>query len=915
VEHFALKTRSITTAVISICTDFHLHGVKFLRGRRSCKASRRCTPDDAHLTMQALIIRVVDFCVRHAGAVLVAAAVLAIASGTYAARHFAIDTDINDLLSTKLAWRQNDLAFRAVFPQADNFILAVVDAPTAESSEAAARALVDALAARPELFPTVEEMDGGDFFRRNGLLYLPADEVARTTTQLATAAPIIRALARDPSLRGVIQALSLGLAGVRNGRITLDDMASTLNAAAATLADLDNGKPAEFSWKSLMQGSEGSAASPQLRHIIEIWPTLNHDELEPGRAATVALRDIAGQVELAAKYRATLKLTGPVPITDEEFASLQQGMLLNSVVSGVLVIAILWLALRSWRLVFAVAITLACGLAVTAAAGLLLVGALNPISVAFAILFVGLGADFAIQFSVRYRAQRHDSDNLDGALHDAAARVGIPLTLAAGAAAIGFLSFMPTDYTGLAQLGIIAGCGMVVAYVESLTLLPALIHAVKAPCEPNNLSWPQLAPADAFLTRHRFLVIGITTLVVIAGLPALPYLQFDFNPLDLRSRTSEPIETLLALGKDAAVNTAEVLARSEADAATISGRLAMLPEVADTRSIATFIPSDQEAKLASIHTAEQALAPALGAPQRPAPSDSEVVDALKSGAESLMNTADEQNGTGSNAARRLAGELTRLAQADAPARERAATAFVRPLQIDLDDLRALLQAQPVTRMSLPPQLVRDWVAPTGEARVEAVPKGNADDNNNTIVRFAEAVLAAAPNATGQAIEVLEWGEAMLRAFVIAGLLALGLIALLLLGVLRRLGDMLLTLIPLVVAATVTLEICALAGFALNYANIIALPVLLGIGVAFKIYYVSAWRRGQVNFLQSALTRAVFFSTLLTAVAFGSLWFSSNPGISSMGRLLALSLACTLMSAALFQPALMGKPRQAPKEMA
>jgi len=135
------------------------------------------------------------------------------------------------------------------------------------------------------------------------------------------------------------------------------------------------------------------------------------------------------------------------------------------------------------------------------------------------------------------------------------------------------------------------------------------------------------------------------------------------------------------------------------------------------------------------------------------------------------------------------------------------------------------------------------------------------------------------------------------------------IAILLWIVLRRLGDVLVTLIPLLAAATVTLEICALAKFPLNYANIIALPVLLGIGVAFKIYYVTAWRGGEANFLQSALTRAVFYSTLLTATAFGSLWLSNHPGISSMGKLLALSLACTLAAAALFQPALMGAPRR------
>jgi predicted RND superfamily exporter protein len=196
------------------------------------------------------------------------------------------------------------------------------------------------------------------------------------------------------------------------------------------------------------------------------------------------------------------------------------------------------------------------------------------------------------------------------------------------------------------------------------------------------------------------------------------------------------------------------------------------------------------------------------------------------------------------------------------------------------------------------------VAPDGRLRIEVWPKGN-DNDNAEVSRFARAVLAVQPNATGQAIGSMEWGGTIVQAFVEAAALALISIAILLWIVLRRITDVLVTLIPLIVAGLVTLEICGLAGFQLNYANIIALPVLLGVGVAFKIYYVTAWRRGETNFLESVLTRAVYYSTLLTATAFGSLWLSNQPGISSMGKLLALSLVCTLASAALFQPALMG----------
>jgi predicted RND superfamily exporter protein len=122
-------------------------------------------------------------------------------------------------------------------------------------------------------------------------------------------------------------------------------------------------------------------------------------------------------------------------------------------------------------------------------------------------------------------------------------------------------------------------------------------------------------------------------------------------------------------------------------------------------------------------------------------------------------------------------------------------------------------------------------------------------------------------------------------------------------------DVALTLIPLLIAIVVTLEVCVLIGLQLNFANIIALPLLLGVGVAFKIYYIIAWRSGERNFLQSSLTRAIFFSACTTAIAFGSLCFSHHPGTSSMGKLMALSLLTTLAAAVIFQPALLATQQQ------
>jgi hypothetical protein len=253
--------------------------------------------------------------------------------------------------------------------------------------------------------------------------------------------------------------------------------------------------------------------------------------------------------------------------------------------------------------------------------------------------------------------------------------------------------------------------------------------------------------------------------------------------------------------------------------------------------------------------------------------------------------------------------LGQLAAADQTTRARASQAFAAPLRFALDQLRLMLSPQRITLESLPTSLTREWIAPDQKARVEVLPKGDPNDDS-TLRNFAAAVLAVAPTATGTPVLFQDAAGIIVRALTEAAGLALASIAILLWIALRRFGDVLLTLVPLLVAGLVTLEICGLIGLQLNFANIIALPLLLGIGVAFKIYYIMAWRGGKTNLLESTLTRAVVFSAMTTATAFGSLWLSSEPGISSMGKLMALSLACTLAAAVLFQPILMGPPRAA-----
>ncbi|MGB6271357.1 MAG: MMPL family transporter [Pseudolabrys sp.] len=862
--------------------------------------------------LKAIVTSVVGICTRFPWPIIVLALVAAASAAVYSARHFAINTDVNKLISRELDWRQREAEFEKAFPGHFGSTLVVIDAPTAEYASRAAAELGTKLKAQPQLFRSVNDIGGSEFFARNGLLYRPTEDVASFAKGLGQAAPLVGTLVGDPSLRGLTRTLSLGLIGVQSKLTTLDALARPLSMASTTIEGVLAGRPASFSWQAMLNGQDPGPAD--LRRLIEVRPVLDFSALQPGQVSSKAIRQAASDLQLDKKYQARVRLTGSVPMADEEFATVQDGALENAIGTVITVLVILWLALKSARLIVAVFINLVVGLALTAAFGLMMVGALNMISVAFAVLFVGLGVDFGIQFSVRYRAERHDVPELAPALVQAAEKIGVPLTLAAAAVAAGFLSFLPTDYRGVSELGQIAGVGMLIAYVTSITLLPALITVLNPTGEAEPIGYSALAPIDRFLQVHRVPVIVGTLAVAVLGAPLLYYLTFDFDPIHLRSPKTESISTLLALGGDpqAGSNSVNIITASLDEATSATDRLRTLPQVLEVKTLLSFVPQDQDKKLGLIRDLNRQLGPALQKPgsSKP-PTDADNIAALNGMADQLNKIAGNTTGAGADAAKRLAADAVKLAQANEETRARAQNAFIAPLETGIAQLRGFLTAQQISRDNLPAALKQLWVTPDGRARVEVAPKG--DTNDTEVLRsFARAVLAVYPNATGGPISILESSRTVVRAFLEAGFYALVSIAILLWIVLRRFGDVLLTLVPLLLAGVVTLEICVLIDMPLNFANIIALPLLLGVGVAFKIYYILAWRSGRTNLLQSSLTRAVIWSALTTATAFGSLWLSQHPGTSSMGKLLALSLACTLAAAVLFQPALMGKPRSRAK---
>ncbi len=832
---------------------------------------------------------------------------LTLLAAAFAASHFAMNTDTYALIAPRASWRMDEARLRAAFPANGDTIVAVVDGTTPELAESGAARLAQRLAGDSAHFTSVRRPDGGSFFEREGLLYAPLPDVRAATARMIAAQPLLGPLSADPSLRGVASAIGTVADGVLHGDTTLAQAQAPMTALAQAFEARAAGKPAYFSWARLFGGA--GALAPPTRRLVILTPRLDYGSLMPGEGPMAAVRAAADALALAPARGVTVRLTGEVPLGDEEFRSLQSNIgFVGAVMAGAMLLT-LWLAMRSARTVAAIVLTTLCGLVITTALGLAAVGRFNIISIAFIPLFVGLGIDFSIQFATRFRADLIDAPDAATALASAAGGLGPSLLLAAAAVALGFCAFLPTDYVGISELGIIAGLGMIVALLLSVTLLPALLmlSGVRAPAAA--VGWAGAAPIDAWLHRRRRAVLWAFGVAMIASIAALPWVRFDFNPLHLRDADSEAVATLTDLthDPDRTPNTIDILASDLPAANALAARLSRLPEVRAAVTLDALVPADQPPKLAAIADAAALLATTLDPFEiAPPPSDAERVAALQVAASKLAAAAASDPAHG-KAARRLGEAFTHLAASTPEARAAAETMVAAPLRITLSQLGASLAAESVTSATLPPALARDWVAPDGRARVSLFPAGDGNDNA-VLARFARAVLGVAPHATGAPITIQAAARSISRAFVTAGALALAGIALLLFAILRSVREVAFTLAPVALAGFLTLSTCVAIGQPINFANIIAFPLLFGVGVAFHIYFVMAWRGGAQNLLQSPLARAVFFSALATGTAFGAVWLSAHPGTASMGKILMLSLAWTLVCALIFEPALLGPPK-------
>lgn len=860
---------------------------------------------------------------RHAWGVVGAAVLLALAFAWLAATRLSVNSDTSSMLSDDLEWRQAQKEYDALFPASPaESILVVVDGQTRALADQAADELADRLEALPAGIERVRRPGADPFFRSHALLYLDRERLDRLADRMALLGPGLTVLRRNPGLPALVELLRLAQraagANAAIDAVGLFDL-DGLHAALADAADAARqGRFHRLAWETVLSGD--AAGPSDRRRVLVVHPSLDLSSLGPSERVIAAIRAQADQLGLTEARGVRVRVTGEAAMANDEYKSAAGGAWLASGVALIGVSAVLLLGLGSVRLAVASVVALLVGLSGTAAFAAAAIGTLNLISVAFAVLYIGLGIDYAIHFCLRYREAMLRGMSHPHAVVRAARDIGPALAICAVTTSIGFFAFVPTDFTGVSELGIIAGVGMYVSLAANIIVLPALVGALGPP-RRFRARRPRSRVAYELIEtpeHHRVLARVVAVLAAGVGLWLAPHVAFDPNRMNLRDPTLESVRTYYDLlsDRDNPPLTVSVLAGDDEEAALLRRRLEALPTVRAVATLDSFVPEDQDARLRAIARLGAALeAPRAARPAGAATTPDARRDALGALAADLRGLdPGEHPGAG-----RLGGSIQDLlSHLETLGPEAAAqrlldleTSVLEPLDGLLATLGRSLDAGPIERATLPASLAAEWIASDGRPRLEIIPAIDVADDAE-LARFVAEVREAAPMAVGGPVGQTLAGGVIAGAFVQAIGVALVLVTVLVAVLLRSVRSALLCITPLLIAGLLLGAVSVALDLPFNFANIIALPLMLGVGVDSGIHMVHRWQVGRADeeILQTSTARAVLFSSLTTIASFGALTLADHRGMASMGTLLAIGIFLTMACTLWLLPALLPRRRPA-----
>ncbi len=846
---------------------------------------------------------------RRALLILVVAVALTAGLTVYTVLTFRIDTDFAKMVSNRVPFRQELNRFRQAFPQLNDVLLLVIDAKTPEQAGIVRDLLLEHLRREPKVFRSVFAPRGNAFFKKNGLLYRNTKELIDMADNLATMQPFLGSLAQEMSLESLFAVLA-DVFGADSNALDKDRLNLLLTKLDGAVAKVGSGEPDWISWQNLMQGRSEDQTH---REFIILVPNLDYLSLNPIKSALNQIEH--AKAELADKDFAdvSVRVTGNLALNVENLFSVRQGIYLMGAASVGMVLVILIWGLKSGRLVVFSMITLLMGMDWTFGFAMLAIGRLNIISVTFVVLFVGLGIDYSIQFCLRYKELIVNGWNHPDAIQRTLEETGNTLLLCTLTTATGFYAFIPTAYSGASELGMIAGTGMFINLLANITVLPSMIHLWR-PQFLRCTTAPKPLKATISQAPHRFpkIILASSAAFFLAGVALLPKVSFDYNPLNLNNQKAQSVRTAQDLLKqsDTSMWTISILCDSATEANRLANRMKTLSVVEKTMMLADLVPADQAQKIQLIEEMALFMPPIdadLQIVKNPVKDTIAAVDKFRKALAKYIENASGDSAEALSMARNVDLLMEHLRNPDAAVKitDQLETTMLMPLKYLLEQLSRLMQPEAFTAEQLPQELTSRYIS-EHLYRVEVFPRENLNDLE-ALERFVMTIEEITPRATGTPVGIVRAGQTISHAFLQAFIISIAANIILLIFATRRLREVLLILAPLLISLGLIAGTTVILKIPFNFANIIVVPLLLGIGLDYGIHMVHRFRLKSVNgetILRTSTVRGVLFSALSTIFSFSSLCFSANQGTASIGIMLILSVTIMIGCTLLLLPALL-----------
>jgi hopanoid biosynthesis associated RND transporter like protein HpnN len=861
---------------------------------------------------------------EHARAVAIGILVLTAALAVYSFFFLGINSDNLSLLSDNLAGRRYHFEFTRHFPDLEEALFIVVDGETPELTREAADALVERLSQEPEYLTDVYLPGGGEFFERHALMYRSPEDLDVFADQMARIQPLLAELELDPSIATMAEIVELGLDERDDDDDAAEQWSMVLDRVSDATVAVYEEFPLAISWEELLL--QGSAIETSTRRTIVAHPILDYGHILQARHPIQRIREIAEELDLRPERGVTVRITGNPALNGEEM----MGFLFDIGGAGVFcfffVTVVLYRALRCIPLVIAAVATLFTGLIWAIAFAAAAVGDVNVLSISFAILFIGLGVDFAIHLGMDYADHLRQGRDHATALRETAAHVGAALFFCTITTSVGFYVFAFTEYKGLNELGLIAGTGMFVIFFMTLTFFPALVSCWtrvdperhlkgELRMDPNRLRWFRDHPRTV---RWTALFAGV------AACSLLPGVRFDVNVVEMRDPDTESVKAFkdLLAKSDTSPWYLNVLTPNLAEAEALAERLEELDSVKRAITLASYVPDQQQEKLEILADVAFLLeAPPVPLEREEDPSIEEQIAALRSLYTYLgQPTFAAGDRPLANSVKRLRdhiGSFLERVEAEGdpkPALAELERVLLASLPNQLARLRRALEPSPISLETLPADVRDRMITEDGTARVQVMPATNMQALED-FQGFVYEVQSVAPRAAGVPLNLVEFGDVTASSFRQALISAFFAIGFLLWLLWRSLADTVLVMVPLSLGAAITGAAMAVLDIRFDFINVVVIPLLFGIGVDSAIHLVQRAKEGHGAagvLMGTASARAIWYSALTTTVSFGSLGFAGHNGMSSLGIALTIGLISTTTCVLIVLPALMDLRNFEPK---